>query len=60
MGILVHRQIPQAITTITDWQWLDPWRTIDDIDLGWKALIKPWYQNNKWLVVDTNQVFKFL
>ncbi|MFN8318062.1 MAG: amidase family protein [Saprospiraceae bacterium] len=30
-------------------------RTIDDIDLGWKALIKPWYQNNKWLVVDTTK-----
>lgn len=30
-------------------------RTIDDIDLGWKALIKPWYQNNKWLEVDSTK-----
>lgn len=27
-------------------------RTIEDIELGWSALIKPWYQNNKWLIVD--------
>ncbi|MBP6695348.1 MAG: amidase [Saprospiraceae bacterium] len=27
-------------------------RTIDDIEIGWKALIKPWYQKNSWLSVD--------
>ncbi|MBK7010660.1 MAG: hypothetical protein IPH36_19540 [Saprospiraceae bacterium] len=30
-------------------------RTIDDIELGWKALIKPWHQNNQWLEVDENK-----
>ncbi len=30
-------------------------RTIDDIELGWNALIKPWYDNNKWLPVDENK-----
>ena len=27
-------------------------RTIDDIELGWTALIKPWHDKNKWLSVD--------
>ncbi len=30
-------------------------RTIDDIDLGWKALIKPWYKKNPWLAVDSTK-----
>lgn len=30
-------------------------RTIDDIELGWKALVKPWYKDNNWLVVDTGR-----
>ena len=30
-------------------------RTIDDIELGWNALIKPWYDKNKWLAVDESK-----
>ena len=30
-------------------------RTIEDIELGWNALIKPWYDNNKWLPVDESK-----
>ncbi|MBK9105159.1 MAG: amidase [Saprospiraceae bacterium] len=26
-------------------------RTVDDIELGWNAMIKPWYDNNRWLAV---------
>jgi amidase len=27
-------------------------RTLDDVELGWEAMIKPWYNQNKWLKVD--------
>jgi amidase len=30
-------------------------RTIDDIDLSWKALIKPWYGQHKWHEADKNK-----
>lgn len=30
-------------------------RTIEDIELGWNALIKPWHDNNKWLTVEENK-----
>lgn len=30
-------------------------RTIEDIELGWTALIKPWYNKNNWLSVDTSK-----
>lgn len=30
-------------------------RTIDDIELGWNAMIKPWYKDNHWLEVEENK-----
>lgn len=30
-------------------------RTIDDIELGWKAMIKPWYDNHHWLPAEENK-----
>lgn len=30
-------------------------RTIEDIELGWNAMIKPWYEKNKWLPVEENK-----
>lgn len=30
-------------------------RTIDDIELGWKALIKPWQNDHQWLLPDSNK-----
>lgn len=30
-------------------------RTIEDIDLAWKALIKPWYNDHQWLHANPNK-----
>jgi len=30
-------------------------RTVDDIELGWNAMIKPWHDNNTWLPVEENK-----
>ncbi|MBK9737573.1 MAG: amidase [Saprospiraceae bacterium] len=30
-------------------------RTIDDIELGWNAMIKPWHDNNKWLPLEEHK-----
>lgn len=30
-------------------------RTVDDIELGWNALIKPWYNDHNWLPVEGNK-----
>ncbi len=32
--------------------------TIEDIDLSWRAMIKPWYNEHTWLPVDTSKQLK--